>query len=101
MMILAPLAASVIQMAISRAREFEADRGGAEISGDPQALASALQKIHRFAQGRTMEVAERHPETAQMMIMNPLSAGGLRGLFSTHPPTEERVERLLAMARSS
>ena len=95
---LAPLAASLIQMAISRAREFEADRGGAEISGDPQALASALQKIHRYAQGMPMEAAERHPETAQMMIMNPLSAGGLRGLFSTHPSTEERVERLLAMA---
>jgi heat shock protein HtpX len=98
-MLLAPLAASLIQMAISRAREFEADRGGAEISGDPQALASALQKIHRMAQGLPMEAAERHPETAQMMIMNPLSAGGLRGLFSTHPSTEERVERLLEMAQ--
>jgi len=97
-MILAPLAASLIQMAISRAREFEADRGGAEISGDPAALASALQKIHRVAQGIPLETAEQHPETAQMMIMNPLSAGGLRGLFSTHPSTEERVERLLARA---
>ena len=97
--LLAPLAASLIQMAISRAREFEADRGGAEISGDPQALASALQKIHRYAQGMPLEAAERHPETAQMMIMNPLSSGGLKGLFSTHPSTEERVERLLAMAQ--
>jgi heat shock protein HtpX len=97
-MILAPLAASVIQMAISRSREFEADRGGAEISGDPQALASALQKIHAYARGTPLEATERHPETAQMMIMNPLSGGGLRGLFSTHPSTEERVERLLAMA---
>ena len=97
-MLLAPLAASLIQMAISRAREFEADRGGAEISGDPQSLASALQKIHNYAQGIPLETAERHPETAQMMIMNPLSGGGLRGLFSTHPSTEERVERLLAMA---
>ena len=97
-MILAPIAASLIQMAISRAREFEADRGGAEISGDPSALASALQKIHRYAQGIPLAAAERHPETAQMMIMNPLSAGGLRGMFSTHPPTEERVARLLAMA---
>ncbi len=96
-MLLAPLAASLIQMAISRAREFEADRGGAEISGDPAALASALQKIHRYAQGLPMEAAERHPETAQMMIMNPLSGGGLRGLFSTHPSTEERVQRLLSM----
>jgi len=98
-MILAPLAASLIQMAISRAREFEADRGGAEISGDPQALASALQKIHRIAQGVPLETAERHPETAQMMIMNPLRGGGIAGLFSTHPSTEERVERLLDMAR--
>ena len=97
-MILAPLAAGLIQMAISRAREFEADRGGAEISGDPRALASALQKIQGYTQGTRLETAERHPETAQMMIMNPLSGGGLRGLFSTHPSTEERVERLLAMA---
>jgi heat shock protein HtpX len=95
--ILAPIAASLIQMAISRAREFDADRGGAEISGDPRALASALTKIHRYAQGIPLEAAERHPETAQMMIMNPLSGGGIKGLFSTHPSTEERVERLLAM----
>jgi heat shock protein HtpX len=97
-MLLAPIAASLIQMAISRAREFEADRGGAEISGDPQALASALTKIHRYASGIPLETTERHPETAQMMIMNPLSGGGLRGLFSTHPSTEERVARLMAMA---
>jgi heat shock protein HtpX len=97
-MLLAPLAASLIQMAISRAREFEADRAGAEISGDPRALASALQKIHQIAQGIPLQATERHPETAQMMIMNPLSGGGLRGLFSTHPSTEERVERLLQMA---
>jgi heat shock protein HtpX len=95
--LLAPLAAGLIQMAISRAREFEADRGGAEISGDPQALASALQKIHRYAQGVPLEAAERNPATAQMMIMNPLSGGGLGRLFSTHPSTEERVARLLAM----
>ena len=98
--ILAPLAASLIQMAISRAREFEADRGGAEISGDPAALASALDKIHRYAQGIPMAPAEAHPETAQMMIMNPLSGGGLRGLFSTHPATEERIARLMAMAQA-
>jgi len=96
-MILAPLAASLIQMAISRAREFEADRGGAEISGDPQALADALTKIDAYARGIPMEAADAHPETAQMMIMNPLSGGGLRGLFSTHPATEERVARLRAM----
>ncbi len=98
-MILAPLAASLIQMAISRAREFEADRGGAEISGDPAALASALEKIHQLARGIPLNPTEAHPETAQMMIMNPLSGGGLRGLFSTHPSTEERVARLMAMAR--
>jgi heat shock protein HtpX len=97
--LLAPLAASLIQMAISRAREFEADRGGAEISGDPAALASALDKIHRYAQGIPLATTEAHPETAQMMIMNPLSGGGLRGMFSTHPSTEERVQRLLAMVR--
>jgi heat shock protein HtpX len=96
--LLAPLAASLIQMAISRAREFEADRGGAELSGDPRALASALQKIHAFARGTPMPAAERNPATAQMMIMNPLRGGGLTGLFSTHPSTEERVARLLAMA---
>ena len=100
-MLLAPLAASLIQMAISRAREFEADRAGAEISGDPQALASALQKIQAYAHGTPLEAAERNPATAQMMIINPLSGGGLRGLFSTHPATEERVERLMAMARAS
>ena len=95
--ILAPIAGALIQMAISRAREFEADRGGAEICGDPRALASALDKIHRYAQGIPLEAAERHPETAQMMILNPLSGGGLRGLFSTHPDTQERIRRLLAM----
>ncbi len=100
-MILAPLAAALIQMAISRAREFEADRGGAEISGDPNALADALTKIDAYAHGIPMETAEAHPETAQMMIMNPLSGGGLRGLFSTHPSTEERVARLRAFARGS
>ncbi len=97
--ILAPLAASLIQMAISRAREFEADQGGAEISGTPNALADALGKIQMYAEGRIpMAPAEAHPETAQMMILNPLSAGGLRGLFSTHPPTEERIARLRAMS---
>jgi heat shock protein HtpX len=97
-MILAPLAAMLIQMAISRAREFEADRGGAEISADPGALADALAKIDAYARGIPMATAEAHPETAQMMIMNPLSGGGMRSLFSTHPSTEERIARLRAMA---
>jgi heat shock protein HtpX len=96
-MILAPIAGMLIQMAISRTREFGADRGGAEISGDPEALASALAKIDAYARGIPLHTAERHPETAQMMIMNPLSGGGLRGLFSTHPSTEERIARLRAM----
>jgi heat shock protein HtpX len=98
--ILAPIAASLIQMSISRAREYEADRGGAEISADPEALAHALQKIHNYAQGIPFRAVEQHPETAQMMILNPLSAGGLAQLFSTHPPTEERVGRLMAMAKT-
>lgn len=96
--LLAPLAASLIQMAISRAREFEADRGGAEISGDPDALADALTKIDAYARGIPMQTAEEHPATAQMMIMNPLSGGGITGLFSTHPATAERVERLRALS---
>ncbi|NBV87998.1 MAG: zinc metalloprotease HtpX [Betaproteobacteria bacterium] len=98
LMILAPLAASLIQMAISRAREFEADRGGAEISGDPLALASALEKIEHYARGIPFQTAQQHPETAQMMIMNPLAGAGLAGLFSTHPATQDRVMRLRAMA---
>lgn len=97
---LAPLAGALIQMAISRAREFEADRGGAQISGDPQALASALEKIHAYAAGVPFPAAEQHPATAQMMIMNPLAGGGISKLFSTHPATEERVARLMEMART-
>lgn len=97
-MILAPIAAMLIQMAISRSREFEADRAGAEISNDPNALASALKKIHNYAHQIPMDTVEQHPETAQMMIINPLSGGGLRGLFSTHPDVEERIARLMAMA---
>jgi heat shock protein HtpX len=95
---LAPIAAMLIQMAISRAREFEADRGGAEISGDPHALADALTKIEAYAKGIPMASAEAHPETAQMMIMNPLSGEGLAGLFRTHPPTGERIARLRGFA---
>jgi heat shock protein HtpX len=98
-LILAPIAAMLIQMAISRAREFEADKGGAEISRNPAALASALKKIHNYAHQIPMETAEMHPETAQMMIINPLSAEGVQGLFSTHPQTEERIARLMAMVR--
>ncbi|OIQ85569.1 hypothetical protein GALL_325970 [mine drainage metagenome] len=98
--LLAPLAASLIQMAISRAREFEADRGGAEISGDPEALATALRKIEAVARGVPFRAAEEHPATAQMMILNPLSGGGISKLFSTHPPTDERVAQLMQIAQS-
>jgi heat shock protein HtpX len=97
-MILAPIAAMLIQMAISRAREFEADRGGAEICGDPDALADALAKMERYAKGLPLEAAEAHPATAQMMIINPLTGGGIQNLFSTHPATEMRIARLRAMA---
>ncbi|HVL58745.1 MAG TPA: zinc metalloprotease HtpX [Burkholderiaceae bacterium] len=96
--LLAPIAAMMIQMAISRAREFDADRLGAQLCGDPQALASALDKIDRYARRIPLAAANAHPETAQMLILNPLSGRGLQGLFATHPPTEERIERLLAMA---
>jgi heat shock protein HtpX len=96
-MILAPIAAMLIQMAISRAREFEADRGGAEISGDPGALADALEKMERY-KGLPLKAAEEHPATAQMMIINPLSGSGMQSLFSTHPATEKRIARLRAMA---
>ncbi|RQW24971.1 zinc metalloprotease HtpX [Rhodobacteraceae bacterium CH30] len=97
--LLAPLAASLIQMAISRSREFDADQGGAEISGDPLALAAALAKIEHVARGIPLPLAEAHPETAQMMIINPLSGMGMDNLFRTHPLTEERIARLNAMAR--
>ena len=96
-MILAPLAAGLVQMAISRAREYEADRLGAEICGQPRALASALQRIAQLA-GRTVNIpAERNPASAAMFIINPLHALRMDALFSTHPPTEERIARLMAM----
>jgi heat shock protein HtpX len=97
-LVLAPIAAMLIQFAISRTREFGADRGGAEITGDPRALADALAKIDAYARGIPNPTAEAHPATAQMMIVNPLSGGGIKGLFSTHPSTEERIARLLALA---
>lgn len=94
MMIVAPLAASLIQMAISRSREYIADRTGAEICGHPKALASALQKLSTYNKQRPMQV---NPASAQMYIVNPLKGGGIASLFSTHPPMEERIRRLLAM----
>ena len=95
MIILAPIAAMLIQMAISRSREYQADASGARLSGDPKALASALRKLHLGAQRIPMEAT---PATAHMFIVNPLRAGGIANLFSTHPPMEERVARLEAMS---
>ena len=86
-------------MAISHVREFEADRGGGEISGDPHALADALAKSKAYARGIPMPTVTAHPETAQMMIMNTLSDGAIAGLFATHPPIGERIARLRAMGR--
>jgi len=98
MMILAPLAATLVQLAISRGREFEADRGGAEISGNPMGLASALAKLEAGAEALPNLQAERHPATAHLFIVNPLSGGGMQSLFSTYPSTEQRIARLEAMA---
>ena len=100
MMFLAPMAAGLIQMAISRSREYEADRMGAIISKDPKSLADALTKISNAAHQIPNQTAEMHPETGQMMIINPLFGGGFDKWFSTHPQTEERVARLMAMASS-
>jgi heat shock protein HtpX len=97
MMIVAPIAAMLVQMAISRSREFEADAGGAKIAGQPSGLANALLKLEKGSQLVPMEDAK--PATAHMFIVNPLTGGGLMKLFSTHPPIAERVQRLNDMAR--
>ncbi|MEL6507557.1 MAG: zinc metalloprotease HtpX [Pseudomonadota bacterium] len=96
-MILAPMAASLVQMAISRSREYEADKRGAEICGHPEWLASALAKISNGAAQIPNETAERHPETGQLMIINPLNGQGADNLFSTHPATQNRIDKLLEM----
>jgi heat shock protein HtpX len=92
--ILAPLAAMIIQMAISRSREYDADRGGAEICGNPMWLASALAKLEAGAAQIPNPEAERHPATAPMFIVNPLTGSGMDSLFSTHPATENRIAAL-------
>lgn len=97
-MILAPVAAMLVQMAISRSREYAADRTGAEISGNPQGLASALQRISRTAERVPNEQAESNPATAHMFIINPLHGRGMDSLFSTHPSTENRVAALMQLA---
>jgi len=96
-MILAPIAASIVQMAISRSREYEADRVGAEIAGDPECLARALAKIERFARGQLNVDAERNPAAAHMFIINPLAGKGADNLFSTHPNTKNRIEALMKL----
>ena len=97
-MLFAPLAATLVQLAISRTREFEADRSGAEISGNPLWLARALGKLERGAQVVDNPTAEGHPATAHMFIVNPLHRRSIGSLFATHPPIEERIRRLEAMA---
>jgi heat shock protein HtpX len=97
-MLLAPLAAVLVQMAISRSREFDADKAGAEISGRPLWLASALEHIDSAAKRIENVEADEHPATAHMFIINPLHGSGLSGWFSSHPSTEERVARLRALA---
>jgi heat shock protein HtpX len=96
--ILAPIAALLVQASISRSREFEADKAGAEISRHPLWLASALSRIDHAAEITANPDAEANPATAHMFIVNPLSGGGIAGLFASHPPTEERIARLRAMA---
>jgi len=100
MIIVAPLAAMLIQMAVSRSREYMADEGGAKVTSDPLALASALRKLQMGAQNIPMQVSDATAtSTAHMFIVNPLSGGGIANLFSTHPPMEERIARLEAMAK--
>jgi len=94
MAVFAPLAATIIQMAISRSREYLADAGGAKVSGKPYGLANALEKLSRASQAIPMEA---NPSTAHMFIVNPLTGRSLMNLFSTHPPVEERVARLKSM----
>jgi len=94
--IFAPMAAMLVQMAISRSREYEADKGGAQLCGNPLSLANALRKLENA--NRTMPMARVNEATAHMFIVNPLSAGGVAGLFTTHPPMAERIRRLEAMA---
>lgn len=96
MMIVGPIAAMLIQMAISRSREYKADQGGAEIAGNPLQLAGALRKLQMASQQIPMQA---NPATAHMFIVSPISGGGFSKLFSTHPPMDERIARLEAMRR--
>ncbi|MEX2397679.1 MAG: zinc metalloprotease HtpX [Balneolales bacterium] len=100
-LILAPVAAAMLQSAISRTREYEADRVGGEISGRPESLANALKKIQAAASGNPMQASESQQQaTAHMFAVNPFSARGLSKMFSTHPDTNERIEKLMEMSRT-
>ncbi len=96
MMVVAPIAAALIQMAISRSREYLADATGAAICGKPQGLASALARLEDYNHQRPLDV---NPATAQMYIVNPLSGSAIANLFSTHPPIQERIRRLVGVGR--
>lgn len=98
LLILAPIAATIVQLAVSRSREYEADRVGAEIAGDPLGLASALARLEQYKQGRINGAAEANPATAHLFIINPLSGLRMDGLFSTHPKTENRIAALQELA---
>lgn len=97
MMILAPIAAALIQFAVSRTREYAADKSGAQLCGHPQWLASALQKLEKGNIQHPMPASAQHPTSAHLFIVNPLTTSRVANLFSTHPPLEERVRRLMAM----
>jgi len=101
MIIVAPIAAMLIQLAVSRSREYVADETGARLAGTPMGLASALRRLDRAVHGHPPFQLATRPATAHLFIVNPLTGGGIETLFSTHPPIEERIRRLEAMARSS